>query len=83
MEHITTKNGVDYARAGGDNLGATITTHHLIINRNHILVGGIKPRYYCLPVAKREEPVRHWLKRPPAAMHTFSRDGQRPAFGPS
>ena len=36
------------------NLGATITTHHLIINRNHILVGGIKPHYYCLPVAKRE-----------------------------
>ncbi|MDA5093894.1 dihydroorotase [Aliiroseovarius sp. KMU-50] len=55
MEHITTKNGVDYARSGGDNLGATITTHHLIINRNHILVGGIKPHYYCLPVAKREE----------------------------
>ncbi|UWQ10154.1 dihydroorotase [Aliiroseovarius crassostreae] len=55
MEHITTKNGIDYARAGGDNLGATITTHHLIINRNHILVGGIKPHYYCLPVAKREE----------------------------
>ena len=52
MEHITTKNGVDYARAG--NLGATITTHHLIINRT-ILVGGIKPHYYCLPVAKREE----------------------------
>ena len=55
MEHITTKNSVDYARSGGDNLAATITTHHLIINRNHILVGGIKPHYYCLPVAKREE----------------------------
>ncbi|SDI08708.1 dihydroorotase [Alloyangia pacifica] len=55
MEHITTKQGVDYARAGGDDLGATITTHHLVINRNHILVGGIKPHYYCLPVAKREE----------------------------
>ena len=55
MEHITTKQGVDYARSGGTNLGATITTHHLIINRNHILVGGIKPHYYCLPVAKREE----------------------------
>ncbi|UWQ13488.1 dihydroorotase [Aliiroseovarius sp. M344] len=54
MEHITTKDGADYARAGGDTLGATITTHHLIINRNHILVGGIKPHYYCLPVAKRE-----------------------------
>ncbi len=55
MEHITTKDGVDYVRAQGDDLGATITTHHLIINRNHILVGGIKPHYYCLPVAKREE----------------------------
>lgn len=55
MEHITTKNGVDYVLANEKDLGATITTHHLIINRNHILVGGIKPHYYCLPVAKREE----------------------------
>ena len=55
MEHITTKDGVDYARAQGDDLAATITTHHLILNRNHILVGGIKPHYYCLPVAKREK----------------------------
>jgi dihydroorotase len=55
MEHITTRQGADYARAGGDDLGATITTHHLVINRNAILVGGIKPHYYCLPVAKREE----------------------------
>ena len=55
MEHITTEDGVAYARTGGPNLGATITTHHLILNRNHILVGGIKPHYYCLPVAKREK----------------------------
>ncbi|MCT4553733.1 MAG: dihydroorotase [Pelagimonas sp.] len=55
MEHITTSQGVDYARSGGEDLGATITTHHLVINRNAILVGGIKPHYYCLPVAKREE----------------------------
>ena len=54
MEHITTRDGVEYAKTQ-NNLGATITTHHLIINRNHILVGGIKPHYYCLPVAKREE----------------------------
>lgn len=54
MEHITTSDGVDYARSGGDDLGATITTHHLVINRNHILAGGIRPHYYCLPVAKRE-----------------------------
>ena len=54
MEHITTSQGVDYVLAGGSDLGATITTHHLMINRNHILVGGIRPHYYCLPVAKRE-----------------------------
>ncbi|MCE8008780.1 dihydroorotase [Aestuariivita sp.] len=55
MEHVTTSDAVDYARSGGEDLGATITTHHLVINRNDILVGGIKPHYYCLPVAKREE----------------------------
>ena len=55
MEHITTEEGVAYARSGGDDLAATITTHHLVINRNHILVGGIRPHYYCLPVAKREK----------------------------
>ena len=55
MEHITTADGVEYVKANDRDLGATITTHHLIINRNHILVGGIKPHYYCLPVAKRED----------------------------
>ena len=55
MEHITTEEGVAYAAEGGENLGATITTHHLILNRNHILSGGIRPHYYCLPVAKREK----------------------------
>ena len=55
MEHVTTKNGVDYIRSADKNLAGTITTHHLIINRNAILVGGIRPHYYCLPVAKREE----------------------------
>ncbi|WP_170580246.1 dihydroorotase [Ruegeria arenilitoris] len=55
MEHITTRDGVEYVRANENDLGATITAHHLIINRNHILVGGIKPHYYCLPVAKRED----------------------------
>jgi dihydroorotase len=55
MEHVTTRDGVDYVKAGGPDIAATITTHHLILNRNHILVGGIRPHYYCLPVAKREE----------------------------
>ena len=55
MEHITTEEGVAYVSAGGADLAATITTHHLVINRNHILVGGIRPHYYCLPIAKREQ----------------------------
>ena len=54
LEHLTTRDGVDYVAGAQKNLAATITTHHLILNRNHILVGGIKPHYYCLPVAKRE-----------------------------
>ncbi|MEE9375621.1 MAG: dihydroorotase [Rhizobiaceae bacterium] len=55
MEHVTTQEGVDYVLDNPKGLGATITTHHLIINRNHLLVGGIHPHYYCLPVAKREK----------------------------
>ena len=54
MEHITTQDAVDYVRDHRKNLAATITTHHLIINRNAILAGGIRPHFYCLPVAKRE-----------------------------
>ena len=55
LEHITTRDGIEYVKSADSGLAGTITTHHLIINRNHILVGGIKPHYYCLPVAKREE----------------------------
>ena len=54
MEHVTTSDGVDYVRSADSGLAATLTTHHLIINRNHILAGGIRPHYYCLPIAKRE-----------------------------
>lgn len=53
-EHITTKQAVDYIAQASRALAATITTHHLMINRNAMLAGGIKPHYYCLPVAKRE-----------------------------
>ena len=55
MEHITTEDAVDFVRDQRKNLAATITTHHLIINRNAILAGGIRPHMYCLPVAKREQ----------------------------
>lgn len=53
LEHITTKNAVDFVMAAGDNIAATITAHHLLYNRNHMLVGGIRPHYFCLPILKR------------------------------
>src|SRR6201997_273282 len=58
LEHITTEEAVDYITSGGPNLAATITAHHLVINRNAIFAGGIHPHLYCLPIAKRE---RHRL----------------------
>lgn len=58
FEHVTTADAVDFVRAGPATLGATITPHHLLYNRNAILAGGIRPHLYCLPVLKRE---RHRL----------------------
>ena len=55
FEHITTRQAVAFVDASGPNIGATITPQHLHINRNAILVGGIRPHMFCLPVAKREE----------------------------
>jgi len=54
LEHITTKEATDYVKEGKKNLVATITPHHLALNRNAIFVGGIKPHNYCLPILKRE-----------------------------
>jgi len=53
LEHITTKDSVEFVSAAGDNVAATITAHHLMFNRNDMLVGGIRPHYYCLPILKR------------------------------
>ncbi len=55
FEHITTAQAVDFVRESGPNVAATITPQHLHINRNAMLVGGIRPHAYCLPVAKREQ----------------------------
>jgi dihydroorotase len=56
MEHISTKEAVDYVlHEAPDNVKATITCHHLLYNRNHLLVGGIRPHLYCLPILKAEE----------------------------
>ncbi len=54
FEHITTAEAVGFVEAAGPNIGATVTPQHLIINRNAIFEGGIRPHAYCLPVAKRE-----------------------------
>ena len=56
LEHITTKDSVEFVTESKSTIGATITAHHLLANRNHMLVGGIKPHYYCLPVIKRKAP---------------------------
>jgi dihydroorotase len=53
LEHITTSDAVDFVSKAGDNVAATITAHHLLYNRNHMLAGGIRPHFYCLPVLKR------------------------------
>jgi len=54
LEHVTTKEGVDFVRAARPGVAATVTAHHLLINRTDMFKGGIRPHLYCLPVAKRE-----------------------------
>ncbi|TLM73649.1 dihydroorotase [Microbulbifer harenosus] len=53
LEHITTSYAAEFVAQARDGVAATITAHHLLYNRNHMLVGGIRPHYYCLPVLKR------------------------------
>lgn len=54
FEHITTRQAAEFVRNGPTTLAATVTAHHLLFNRNHMLVGGLRPHYFCLPVLKRE-----------------------------
>jgi dihydroorotase len=62
FEHITTCDAVDYVTAAPNHIAATITAHHLLMNRNHLLAGGIRPHLYCLPVLKRESDRAALLK---------------------
>jgi len=55
FEHITTKEAAQFVEGAGENIAATVTPQHLIINRNAIFAGGLRPHAYCLPVAKREK----------------------------
>ena len=66
FEHVTTEESVSYIEASSANLAATITAHHLVINRNAIFAGGIRPHLYCLPIAKREK-HRRALRRAAAS----------------
>ena len=72
FEHVTTIDAVDYVRAHGERLAATITPHHLVINRSAMFDGGLRPHMYCLPVAKRE---RHRL-----ALRAAATSGDRRFF---
>jgi dihydroorotase len=62
LEHMTTKEAADFVLSAGPNVGATITPQHLLANRNHMLVGGIKPHLYCLPILKTEADRQALLK---------------------
>jgi len=55
LEHITTQDAVEFVSNMPDNIAATITPHHLLMNRNAIFKGGINPHHYCLPILKREK----------------------------
>jgi dihydroorotase len=55
LEHVTTRDAVHYVEVTGPNVAATITAHHLLMNRNALFMGGIRPHHYCLPVLKREQ----------------------------
>jgi dihydroorotase len=55
LEHITTRDAAQFVEVTGPNVAATITAHHLLMNRNALFMGGIRPHHYCLPVLKREE----------------------------
>ena len=61
LEHITTKEAVDFINDCEINIAATITPHHLLANRNHMLEGGIQPHFYCLPLLKRQSPHQESL----------------------
>jgi dihydroorotase len=71
FEHITTRDAAQFVSAAPDNIAATITAHHLLYNRNAMLVGGIRPHYYCLPILKREAHREALLKAATGGSNKF------------
>lgn len=71
FEHITTADAAAFVASAPDTIGATITAHHLLYNRNKMLVGGIRPHYYCLPILKRERHREALLEAATSGSHKF------------
>ena len=71
LEHITTSQAVDFVLQAPNNIVATITAHHLLMNRNDIFTGGIRPHHYCLPVLKRETHRQALIKAATSGNHKF------------
>ena len=71
LEHITTKQGAEFVASASDFVAATITPQHLLYNRNHMLVGGIRPHFYCLPILKRNIHQQALLKAATSGSNKF------------
>jgi dihydroorotase len=71
FEHITTKEAVEFVTGAPDQIAATITAHHLLLNRNALFHGGIRPHHYCLPVLKREIHRRRLIEAAISGSHKF------------
>ena len=71
LEHITTQDAVEFVNNSDDTVAATITPQHLLFNRNDMLVGGIKPHYYCLPILKRNIHQQALLEAATSGSHKF------------
>ena len=71
LEHISSLDAINFINNTPENVAATITVHHLVITRNHIFDGGIRPHYFCLPIAKREIDRQYLLKSATSANPSF------------
>lgn len=71
LEHISTKEAVDFVNNSSDRIAATITPQHLLFNRNHMLEGGIRPHYYCLPILKRNSDQMAIIEAATSGSHKF------------
>lgn len=71
LEHITTRDAVEFVDSAGDNVAATITVHHLLYNRNHLLAGGVRPHFFCLPILKRDSHQQALIEAATGGSHKY------------